>query len=225
MKTGSGVANRHHSIIALLAAAALSLGVAGPLPAQEAGLVTPTPLYASDVNAIDRMVMLPYSGPLDTASDYTQYAAFFTPAVFALAAPAGDWLGIGVMYAGSAALSYAARVGLKAAIVRYRPYMYFDNPPVPLIEQRDYLDSFPSGHSIMAFTGAGFTAALFRLRYPDSPYRVPAVVGAYTLAATTVALRVGSGSHFLSDVAAGAAIASFFGFIVPYAADGLGLLD
>ncbi|OHD26462.1 MAG: hypothetical protein A2Y38_01940 [Spirochaetes bacterium GWB1_59_5] len=205
----------------MLALAALSLVLVGSLAAQEA----PLPLSSLDVNDIDRVLMFSYSEPLDTVSDYTQYAAFLSPAVFALAAPTRDWLGIGAMYAGSAMLSYAARVGVKAAVDRYRPYMYFDNPPSSLIEEGEHLDSFPSGHSIMAFTGAGYTATLFALRYPDSPYRVPAVAGAYALATATAALRVGSGSHFLTDVAAGAAIGTLFGFIVPYTIDRLGWLD
>ncbi len=192
-----------------------------PLAAQE----TVPALSPSDVNGIDRVLMFSYSEPLDSVSDYTQYAAFLSPAVFALAAPVGDWLGIGVMYAGSAALSYATRTGIKAAVKRNRPYMYFDNPPASLIAEGDHLDSFPSGHSIMAFTGAGYTATLFAVRYPDSPYRVPAVAGAYALATATAALRVGSGSHFLTDVVAGAAVGTLFGFIVPYISDRLGWLD
>jgi len=207
----------------LLAMAALSLVLAAPLAAQE---TTPgLPLPAIDVNAIDRVIMFSYSEPLDSVSDYTQYAAFLSPAVFALAAPVEDWLGIGAMYAGSAVLSYAARTGLKAVVERNRPYMYFDNPPASLVAEGDHLDSFPSGHAIMAFTGAGYTATLFARRYPDSPYRWPAVAGAYALATATVALRVGSGSHFMTDVAAGAAIGTFFGFIVPYTVDRLGWLD
>ncbi len=194
-----------------------------PLSAQE---TVPAPaLSLSDVNAIDRVLMFSYSEPLDTVSDYTQYSAFLSPAVFALAAPVGDWLGIGVMYAGSAALSYVARIGLKAMVERNRPYMYFDAPPASLIDEGDHLDSFPSGHSIMAFTGAGYTATLFALRYPDSPYRVPAVAGAYALATATAVLRIGSGSHFVTDVVSGAAIGTLFGFIVPYVSDRLGWLD
>jgi len=192
-----------------------------PLSAQE--VVYPLPTY--DVNLIDRALMFSYSEPLDVASDFTQYAAFLSPSVFALAAPIEDWLGIGAMYAGSALMSYATRTLLKATIDRDRPYMYFDDPPASRIADGDYDDSFPSGHAIMAFTGAAFTAALFKERYPDSPYRVPAVIAAYVLASATVGLRVGSGSHFLTDVAVGAAIGTFYGFIVPFASSRLGWLD
>lgn len=68
----------------------------------------------------------------------------------------------------------------------------------------------------MAFTGAAFTQALFSLRYPDSPYRIPVTASAWTLAAATAVLRVASGNHFVTDVLAGALIGSFYGFAVPY---------
>ncbi|GAB1456279.1 hypothetical protein MASR2M48_15870 [Spirochaetota bacterium] len=193
----------------------------GNLAAQESS----TALNASDINQIDRAMMFAYEGRMDAASDYTQYASLLVPGVFALAAPTSDWPKVVAMYAGSAALSFATRTILKASIDRERPYMYFPDPPAGAIQDGDYLDSFPSGHTIMACTGAGFTAALFWLRYPDSPYRVPAIIGAYALAGTTVFLRLGSGSHFLSDVGAGALIGSIFGFGVPFLVDRLGWLD
>lgn len=173
----------------------------------------------AEVNGIDRLLMFSYSAPLDTASDYSQYAAFLSPALFALVAPPGEWLGIGAMYAGSAVLAYTTRTALKALIDRKRPYMYFDQPSAELIAKGDHVNSFPSGHAIMAFTGAGFTATVFCLRYPDSPYRLPVVAGAYGLATLTLGLRLGSGSHFISDVAAGAAIGSLFGVLVPLGVD------
>jgi len=192
-----------------------------PLPATPS---LATPLALETVNGFDRLVALPYSASLDLASDFTQYAAFLSPAIFGLAAPVEDWLGIGVGYACSALLSFGARTGLKALVERPRPYCYFPNPPAAAIAEGEHLDSFPSGHSIMAFTGAGYAAALFAIRYPDSPYRWPATVAAYVLAGATAGLRLGSGSHFMSDVLVGAAIGTLFGVGVPLAADALGLL-
>ena len=54
------------------------------------------------------------------------------------------------------------------------------------------------------------------MKYPDSKWRVPVTVAAYALAGTTASLRIASGSHFSSDVLAGALIGSFSGFIVPF---------
>lgn len=182
------------------------------------------PLSMSEVNPFDRQIMFPYSEGLDIASDITQYAAFLMPSAFFAASPSSDWLEVGVMYAGSSLLAFGAGTGLKAVIERDRPYMYFDEPPAEAVKDGSCRESFPSRHSIMAFSGAAFTATLFALRYPDSKYRVPVTAAAYTLAGTTAALRIAGGSHFMTDVLAGAAIGSFSGFIVPYVATRFGLV-
>lgn len=174
--------------------------------------VTAGELDRSDVNAFDRVLMFPYSEPLSVASDVTQYLSLLSPVMFACAAPSSDWFDIALMYAGASALSFGTRTVLKATVVRERPYQYFSDPP----SEADHDQSFPSGHSVMAFTGAAFTQALFSLRYPDSPYRIPVTASAWTLAAATAVLRVASGNHFVTDVLAGALIGSFYGFAVPY---------
>jgi undecaprenyl-diphosphatase len=172
------------------------------------------------VNPFDRQVMFPYSEPLSLASDITQYISILSPALFAFAAPASDWLEISALYATSALLSYGTRTLMKMSIERYRPYTYaidsYPSDPSELIEEER--ESFPSGHTIMAFTGAAFTQTLFSLRYPDSPYRTAGTIAAWSLAGATAVLRVASGNHFITDVLAGAAIGSLFGFAVPYLA-------
>jgi len=180
------------------------------------------PLDAANVNAFDRALMFPYSRGLDVASDVTQYAAFLMPAVFLLAAPVEDYPEVGLMYAGSSALALGARFGMKAAFERDRPYMYFDASSLGPDQIEDSNKSFPSGHTIMAFSGAAFTATMFALRYPDSPYRLPATVASFALAGSTAVMRVASGSHFTSDVIAGALIGTATGFLVPFIATKLG---
>ncbi len=171
------------------------------------------------VNDFDSVLMFPYSEPLSITSDVTQYISFFAPAAFAFVAPPSEWLEISLLYGTSALLSFGTRTLMKKTIERIRPYEYFpDSPEQPPMGEDDHDESFPSGHSIMAFTGAAFTHALFALRYPDSRYRMPVTIAAWTFASATAALRVASGNHFVTDVLAGAAIGSFFGFAVPYLA-------
>lgn len=187
-------------------------------------LSSATPPYDEQgVNAFDRMLMFPYSEDLSIISDITQYSAFLAPASLALAAPPSDWFGISLAYGAAAGLSFGTRTFMKMAIERNRPYMYFDClPPTTsslyeeLIADQD--DSFPSGHSIMAFTGAAFTQAVYSLRYPDSPYKRASTITAWSLAGATAALRIASGNHFITDVLAGAAIGTLFGYGVPYLA-------
>lgn len=170
----------------------------------------------SDVNCFDRVLMFPYSYPLSTISDVTQYIAFFSPALLALAEEPPQWLGLSLLYGTTAVFSFGTRTLMKATIDRARPYTYFPGSPQqsPAGED-DHSQSFPSGHSIMAFTGAAFTHTMFALRYPDSPLRMPITISAWTFAAATAVLRVASGNHFASDVLAGAAIGSLFGIAVP----------
>ena len=174
------------------------------------------PLDKDDVNAFDRLAIFQYSKAQDIASDVTCYSAVLVPLVFIRAAPSKDLLELGLLYAGSSVVSFGSSELLKRAVSRDRPYMYFDDPPSDFLDSKDSEKSFPSRHSAMAFNGAGFTAAVFALKYPDSPYRAPAVATAYGLAVATATLRVTGGSHFMTDVAAGALIGSATGFLVPF---------
>lgn len=173
-------------------------------------------LDRDSVNAFDRIAMFPYSASQDIMGDVTMYSAMLTPAVFLLAAPSEDWAEIGILYAGSAAASFGTGELLKRAFPRDRPYMYYSDPPEKYVDSGDSEKSFPSRHAIMAFNGAGFTAATFMLRYPDSRYKVPAIATAYGLAFATATLRVTGGSHFTSDVITGALIGTATGFLAPY---------
>jgi len=174
------------------------------------------PLDKDDVNAFDRLAIFPYSKGQDIAADLTCYSAIATPSVLIFVAPYEDWLELGLLYAGSSAISFGTGELLKRTIPRDRPYMYCDDPPESKIDSGDSEKSFPSRHTIMAFNGAGFTTAVFALKYPDSPYRVPVVATAYGLAFATATLRVTGGSHFTSDVIAGALIGSATGYLVPW---------
>ncbi|HKP94246.1 MAG TPA: phosphatase PAP2 family protein, partial [Fibrobacteria bacterium] len=65
------------------------------------------------------------------------------------------------------------------------------------------------------------------LRHPDSEYQGLIWAGSLGAATAVAGLRVAAGRHFLSDVAAGAAIGSLFGWGFPYLhlrSDGAGRL-
>lgn len=183
------------------------------------------PFDRDDVNPLDRPLMFGYSEGMDKVSDYTQYASFLMPAAFFAVAPTSSFLETGIMYAASSALALGSSTALKSAMERDRPYMYFDGAPQSEIDAGKSGESFPSRHCAMAFSGAAFVATLFAVKYPDSKFRVPVTTASYALAATTAALRIGSGSHFMTDVLAGAAIGTFSGFIVPFVAHKAGWID
>lgn len=182
-------------------------------------------LIASDtshVNPVDRWAMRPYSETLDKVGDVTQYLAFLTPGLTAFNTPSHDWVGNGLAYVGTAGISLFTRSSLKSIFDRDRPYTYFSEGG----PEDEANKSFPSGHAIMAFSGAAYTTALYALRYPgeSSLYRTAVIASSWALAGTTAVLRVAAGTHFVTDVLAGAAIGTTIGFGVPYLLHSIGLL-
>ncbi|MBQ9537856.1 MAG: phosphatase PAP2 family protein [Treponema sp.] len=123
---------------------------------------------------------------------------------------------VGVMLAESYLAGYGIRNIIKSTVKRPRPYMYTDKWDWNSVRDGDYTLSFPSGHTTDAFMGATFLSYTFWKYYPDSKYRIPVIATSYTIALTTGLLRVASGNHFMSDVAAGAVLGTAIGFFVPF---------
>jgi undecaprenyl-diphosphatase len=174
-----------------------------------------TPL--GNVNFLDRPLMYAYNGGLDDASTWLQYGALVMP-VLPVLGKLKDYnalLGYGVMYAEAFLLTSATKDILKLMVARNRPYTYFDGSGAPPDHDEDYYNSFPSGHTAFAFLGATFLSVTFSHDYPESKWKVPVIAGSYAVAASVACLRVGSGSHFLTDVLAGAAIGSLYGWLIP----------
>uniref|UniRef100_UPI00388FF0BB phosphatase PAP2 family protein n=1 Tax=Treponema sp. TaxID=166 RepID=UPI00388FF0BB len=123
-----------------------------------------------------------------------------------------------LMYAETLLIANGMKELIKLGVNRTRPYMYYnaDTFPQEDVESGDWANSFPSGHSTMAFAGAGFTAYTFCKYFPDSNLKIPVIAGSYSLAVTVAALRLSSGNHFMTDVLTGAAIGSAVGFLVPW---------
>ena len=170
-----------------------------------------------DVNALDRIFMNSYSKKLDRAGDISLVAAMAAPAVL-LATDKDEWFTVGVMYAETLLIANGIKELTKLCVTRARPYMYYDPSTYPEddFEDGDFANSFPSGHSTMAFAGATFASYTFSKYFPDSPYRYAVTGGSYALALATAALRIKSGNHFMTDVLTGAVIGSATGFLVPW---------
>jgi membrane-associated phospholipid phosphatase len=174
-----------------------------------------TSLDKSAINAFDRSLMFSFNKDVDTLSQIGAYGLLVLPAL-SLTGNISDFNAIatyGVMYAETFLLTYGTKDILKQAINRPRPYRYFGDAPEG--KEDDYDDSFPSGHTSLAFMSAGFLTATFLTEYPASRWKFAVVGGAYTLAVVVAASRVFSGSHYLTDVIAGAAIGSLYGYLIP----------
>lgn len=171
---------------------------------------------SAEIPGFDRWAMTAYSKSLDLSSEVFTFASMALPAALLLEAPREDWVSIGAMYAGSLFLSWGLKHLGKTLIERQRPYMYFDGYPESEVENGDFNQSFPSGHAALAFAGASFFSYVLG-RYCEDPSRkIPLIAASFACAVGASALRVASGNHFPSDVAAGAAIGIFSGVAVPW---------
>jgi membrane-associated phospholipid phosphatase len=162
----------------------------------------------------DEAWVRPYDKGLDRAADFTRAAGL--AALPFLLDDAGGIPTIAVMYAESALLAEGARNVLKAAFLRPRPYLSFDDTPEDVAESDDRNLSFPSGHTSTAFMTASFATYVFSRGKTDSRGKWAFGIAAFSLAATTGALRVAAGMHHATDVLAGAAIGTFAGLSVPW---------
>lgn len=163
----------------------------------------------SSLSALD----FTYDANLSKASDITLGLTLITPGILGLIAPPSDYVAIGSSYAATMTGAYGMRTILKQVIHKPRPYVGQLDRPIDTSE--DY-ESFPSGHSIMAFSAAAYAQAMQLLFYPDSTTMKVVSATTWILAATTATLRVVSGNHYLEDVLAGAAMGSAIGFLGPY---------
>lgn len=171
----------------------------------------------ADVNSFDRKFMNSYSKSRDRAADFLLAATLATPIVLAKT-EREEWFTCGLMYAETLLIANGIKELTKLAVSRTRPYMYYDAPSFPKkdVDDGDWANSFPSGHSTMAFSAAAFTSFTFCKYFPESVLRFPVVAGSYAMACGVAALRVSSGNHFMTDVLTGAAIGTAVGFLVPW---------
>jgi membrane-associated phospholipid phosphatase len=173
-------------------------------------------LNKNEINSFDRSVMFSYNKPLDIVSNYGVYMLLLLPAFSIMPdiKNVNTLLTYGIMYGEAFLLTFGTKDMLKNAIIRYRPYMYADG--LPDGKENDYYNSFPSGSTAYAFLGAAFLTTTFSHEFPESEWKLPIIVGSYTLAAGIGVMRILSGSHFLTDVFVGAAIGSLYGYLIPW---------
>ena len=169
----------------------------------------------NDVNFIDRQLMFPYRS--DIVRNILGPVIVVLPIMVPLSLVEwnlrndfGIWFTYGIMYAQAAGFAYGARRAIGGLVGRHRPFHYlgcYDEPVRAL--------SFPSGSTAMAFMSATFLSTTFSTEFSDSLWRIPIIAGSHMLAATLGGSRIMTGHHFLTDVLAGAAIGSFFGWLIP----------
>ena len=174
------------------------------------------PYYIEDINILDQKLAFAYSSSLHKISTVSCVVGMLTPGILAFTTDSSEWLTISLMYAEAFLLANGIKELTKTFVSRPRPYMYFDGYPQKKLDEGDWDDSFFSGHTALAFTGAAFTSYVFAKYNPDSPWRFAVAAGTYTLAAATGIMRVAGGNHFVTDVLVGAAVGTACGILVPW---------
>jgi undecaprenyl-diphosphatase len=167
------------------------------------------------INFFDRGLLFSYNKHMDDASTWITAGALLLPGL-SLAGnikESNALITYGIMYAESLLLIYGTTDILKSLTRRNRPYTYRGG--IPGGKEKDYYHSFPSRHTAFGFFGAAFLSTTFSNEYPESTWKIPIMTGAYTAAVGIAALRIRSGNHFLTDVLAGAAIGSLYGWLIP----------
>ena len=174
----------------------------------------PNTLNRNDINSLDRSLMVTQrSATIRHISDVTVAGLAFLPLLSIPDYRNGNTLlTYGIMYLQAVLLSQGTENLIKANVTRWRPYLYDDRELRP----KDRNDSFPSGHTCSAFLSATFFSTTFAMEYPDSRWKWPAIIGSHSLAAAVGVMRMSAGMHFFTDVLAGAAIGSLYGWLIPY---------
>jgi len=182
----------------------------------------PTNLNRNDVNAFDRWLMFPFNSGFQNARIPLMIiynsSIIIPPLILSWGNLKGNfdvWLTYGVMFTQAFLFTYGTKELIGRTVNRYRPYLYFDEPyNFPMLDGR-FNRSFPSGGTAVAFLPASFLSVTFSQEFPESRWRIPVIAGSFALASVVGATRILSGDHFLTDVIAGAAIGTFFGWLIP----------
>ncbi len=172
-------------------------------------------LHKSDINFIDRAMMYSYSRGLDLTSDILLAGTIAAPFALAFHQDKETIITGAVMYAEALLLAHSVKELTKDAVIRWRPYCYYDDTRSKLLRDEKSGKSFMSGHAALAFTSASFLTTVYAHMHPDGKKKYMVAGGSFAAAAAVGALRIFSGNHFFTDVLAGAAWGTLVGWLVP----------
>lgn len=162
---------------------------------------------------VDRWALRPVSATGATASDAVLAGVVgFTAFADTHALPAQQWHGNFAVFATTASWTAAATEWLKVLVRRKRPVLY-SNDAIMAATDPGSQQSFPSGHTSVAFATATSYVVIARRQHLAHLTRNAILL--YTGALGVAVLRVVAGKHFPTDVLGGAALGSGIGWAVP----------
>lgn len=173
-------------------------------------------LKKNDINTIDRISAGNYSNIQSVISDVLVGGSIASPLLFLFDNSMNETIMIiSVMYMETIIFSHFLPSLAKDQIGRIRPYVYGDGAALSEKQSSDAQRSFFSGHATWAFATGIFFSTVYTDYHPNSEYNKYIWGGAIGLATSISLLRVTSGSHFISDIAAGAVVGSTIGYLIP----------
>jgi membrane-associated phospholipid phosphatase len=168
------------------------------------------------LNWLDRQVAGRYQPSWNRWSDVGLYGI---AALSGAGILAHEWFRPGLndlVVVAEATLIASAASGISTAITgRPRPYMYGLEAPASQRQDGNGGLSFFSGHTSTAFGAVTSTFVTLHRLHPDDRWPWYVLAGGLTAAGFVGATRILSGSHFPTDVAAGAAVGVAIGVLVP----------
>ena len=170
-------------------------------------------LDRNDVPAFDRPATYFWSEDVRTASDISVGLAVLAPVLILteFKQDYGDLMG---MYAQTLILSSALPQYTKA-MGRIRPLAYNELAPMDERTRLEMKRSFFSGHTSISTAAGIFLATVYDSYRPGSTTAKVLWVAGAGIGLTSGALRILSGMHFPSDVAAGFIVGAAVGYAVP----------
>ncbi len=178
-------------------------------------------LDRDDVNPVDRIATRYYSQSADTSSYTLEYVSAALPAIAIVPRVYGfEWynaFAIVLMYGEAMLINWGLTDSVKNIVNRKRPYLYHSDISMEdkLSHGKENLRSFYSGHTSTSFCAAIFLSKVFGDIYPHSWVRYVVYTVSIGTASAVGYLRVRSGKHYPTDVAAGAVMGGVVGYLVP----------
>jgi membrane-associated phospholipid phosphatase len=171
------------------------------------------PCDPATLPAIDRWAVHPLNSTASTASTVLLFGVGAWAAVAGLnGLPADQWHGNLAVFANTASWTAASAEWIKVLVRRKRPILYTSDA-VSAASDRDNQKSLPSTHTALAFAAA--TSYLVMAERQHLAHRKTNTLVLYAGALGVGALRIVAAKHFPTDVATGAALGSFVGWLVP----------
>ena len=173
-------------------------------------------LSRKNINSFDRGATYNWSPQAADWSDILLMTSIASPLLLFTSSAVRDDAGTyTTMFLQNILTTYSVSHLPKAMIRRYRPYSYNDEVEDEIRSSPAATLSFFSAHTSVSFASAVFLSTTFNKYNPNSNL-TPYIWGTSLLIASAVGyLRYASGSHFPTDIIAGAIVGSVVGFLIP----------